>query len=137
MRSETKNLSAGSVVAVFLFTLVFSALPGSWFVDVWKFEMYWGCPAPVFIVGSPDFSHHYYSMWWQWYYHLPLDLVFWLVYFFFAAVAAGFISRRARGRIRPVYALAALGGLTLIIYAFVFRGIWNIFIQDLYVHTVA
>jgi hypothetical protein len=48
--------------------LVFSALPESWFVDVWKFEMYWGCPAPVFIVGSPDFSHHFYSMWWQRYY---------------------------------------------------------------------
>jgi len=134
-QDSIKSLSMGTVLAAVVFALMFMALPGGWFVDLRRFEWDWGCPFPIFRVSSGEGDFH--ALWWCWYYTLPLDLVFWLLFFFCAAIIAGVISRRMRGRIRPVCALGALGCLTGVIYALVYRAVWYVFIETLYFKVVA
>ena len=129
-RISVTKVSMGSVLLAALFILLFTILPGGYFVDLRRFEWQWGCPLPIYLFSSGDGDFH--GLWWRWYYFLPFDLVFWTAYFFCAAVVAGVVSRKMRGRIRPFYALMAFGCLAGVIYAFVYRHIWHVFIETLY-----
>ena len=131
MRSSVAKLSMGSVLTAALFALVFTALPSGVFVDLQKIAWYWGCPLPIY-----GFTHSvdgdFRGLRWWWYYYFALDLVVWALFFLCAAVFAGVISRRMKGKIRPVYALSALGCLAGVVYAFIYRAVWYVFIETFY-----
>jgi hypothetical protein len=121
----------GSALTSVFLALVFTALPGGWFANLRRVEWDWGCPLPVFFINHFEGGTTY-GFWDLWYYLLPLDLVFWTLVFFFLAIVASAISRKAGGRVRPFYALAAFACLTGVAYSFVYREVWQVFIFSFY-----